>query len=641
MASGFFYEVGAKVDKASFATATNELGKLKDASQKLISGIAGVAKSVISTAQIAGEVSTQELKMAKAIGVSSETLASFATSANMAGASASGLIGALAGIEQKMQRLKTGSVDMGLAKNLAFLGIGYNDFANMSAEQRMSEVFSQAESMKDQRLAAQLVSDTLGSAGREYYDSLKLSGKTLSQQLAESRQLNFVSERNRKESMLFANEIKGIKSAGASILQFFGARLGSAMLPIVRNVKTWIISNHDLITKSLSGIAETTAQTFGQIFGFISKVAPVVSGLITRFGGLDSLLIKVGIGFASIKVFKFVQGIKQIIGSVNMLKAGFGGLLAGGMGLIFEDIMYHFMPGKKSFIFDYILPKLDELKDKMQAKLKDFGIDIDFDKIAEGAKRLGEAITDYLGSIDWNKIGKGLADAGKKLADFVAGFAGDSWTLLQSAVRNIENLDKVISALFNKDWKGAKENLKAFWEEFKVGWNTQEATESAKNVYDEVLKKTGSKLQAADAAADAYVRNIPIIGRGYSALADSSLNKSITEKIKSLFSGGGNKPDRKVDDAIISPSGQITALSPQDWVFALKDVSNLANGLLPQSVSSTMTNAPASYTINQSYTVNGGQIEAVRAQSYKGTMDALKATIANASRIRQLMPGGR
>ena len=137
MASGFLYNIKAVVDKNSFAEGIRELQKLEQTGKRLIAGITGVAASVISSATIAGEVATQELRVAKAVGVSTEALSSWKIAANVAGASASGLVGTLSALENKMQHLKTGVVDSNLAKNLGMLGVSYGDFADMDAESQI------------------------------------------------------------------------------------------------------------------------------------------------------------------------------------------------------------------------------------------------------------------------------------------------------------------------------------------------------------------------------------------------------------------------------------------------------------------------------------------------------------------------
>ena len=90
------------------------------------------------------------------------------------------------------------------------------------------------------------------------------------------------------------------------------------------------------------------------------------------------------------------------------------------------------------------------------------------------------------------------------------------------------------------------------------------------------------------------------------------------------------------------PDGTITRVAPDDWVFAARNVEDLAAAFLPQGVSNTM-NAPASYIINQTINVNGGSnvAAAVRQQAYNGANDAMLRSMNNSQRILQLMPGQR
>ena len=101
------------------------------------------------------------------------------------------------------------------------------------------------------------------------------------------------------------------------------------------------------------------------------------------------------------------------------------------------------------------------------------------------------------------------------------------------------------------------------------------------------------------------------------------------------------KADDSANDAIVSPSGKITKLSPDDWVFALKDIKDLAGAFLPAGINTNNNlNAPANYVINQTLNVGAGvRAQEVKASAYKGTADALQNSLNNASRIMQLMPG--
>lgn len=593
MANGFLYDVKAIVDKASFAEGIRELQKLEQTSKRLIAGISGISASVVGSATIAGEVATQELRVARSIGVSTEALSSWKVAANVAGVSASGLIGTLSALENKMQHLKTGTVDSALAKNLGMLGVSYGDFANMDSESRMRTVFNQADQMEDQQLAATLVGDILGQAGKDYYDSLKLSGKSIDEQLQEARKLNFVSNQNRKEAALFASEIRSVKEAGKSITMLFGTEIASALTPTVKTVKNYLINNRDAIRRGITGFAQQTAGLFNAITGGLMKVVPVVNGLIDNFGGLDKVIVKVGIGFASLKLTQFAGGIRSIISGVGLLKAGLGGLALGGISLILDDIVTHFMGGE-SMIFDHILPKLKELKDE-------FNISIDTEQFKEMAlsfKDLWENTEGFRKALA--KIGEVLiADTINNITKAIDGLSTSlTWTM------------NLINAFYEGGFSGGMEFIK------------KTIVESATD------GKPSKVVQGANAT-------LQLVSPG--AYIGGKFGEFLGNKIS-------GKADDSANDAIVSPSGKVTKLSPDDWVFAVKDIADLAGGLMPSGVTTTNNNmsAPANYVINQSFTFGGSaRASDVRAQAYRGASEALQSNLSNASRIMQLMPGTR
>lgn len=598
MPSGFLYSVKAIVDKASFSEGIGELQKLEQTSKRLITGIAGAATAAISSATIAGEVATQELKVANAIGVSSEALSSWKIAANIAGASAGGLIGQLVSLESKMQHLKTGVVDSNLAKNLGLMGIGYGDFANMDSETRMRSVFNQANQMEDQELAATLIGDILGQAGQDYYQSLKLSGKSIDQQLAEAKKLNFVSNQNRKEAALFASEVKSIKEAGKSITMLFGSEMAAALMPTVKTVKNYLINNREQIRKGIQGFAQNIGAVFNAIAGVFEKVTPLITGLIDHFGGLDDIIIKVGIGIASMKLVSVAGGIMSIVKSINLLKAGLGGIASAGLFLIIDDVVGHFQ-GKRSFLFDELPSMFKKLKETLKL---DFNIDLD--KIANGLKKIGEEIAKF------------------------------STSSIKTSLTLLKDLWTIFKDLISGDWEKLGEDMKKYLKDWKDGldkmFDLSGVSQAAKDAYSEGLTKTGSKLKGALGALDAAQRKIPLYHIYYEWMMDS------------VF--GQGKEDDKVNDGIIQPSGKITHVSPDDWVFAVKDVADLAGGLLPSTVNTTnnSTNAPVSYVINQNLSVgSNARMQEVKQMAYTGTAEALKQNVFNASQRMQMMPGTR
>lgn len=587
MPSGFLYNIKAIVDKESFQQGIRELEKLEQSSQRMLKGIAGLGAAAIGSATIAGKVAQEELKVARAIGVSSEALSSWKIAANVAGASASGLIGTLSSLENKMQHLKIGQVDRGLARNLGLMGIGYGDFAKMSSEDRMRSVFNKADSMKDQELAATLIGDILGQAGKDYYDSLKLAGKSFDEQVNEARKLNFVTERNRREASLFAIEMRGVKEAGKSITLLLGSEIGAALTPTVRKVKNYLIDNRNAIQKGITGTVQTVGAAFNAIAGAIGKVAPYVEGLIDKFGGLDRIIVKVGIGFASIKFMQVAGGIKSIISGINLLKLAMGGigqgLITGGLFLLFDDIITHF-EGGKSVIFDKIIPAFKEIKDELN-------LDVDFSNVVDGLK----GIVEQLGKL-----------AGKSL---------------ETSLDLLKDLASIIRALMDKDPEKLGQNLKQFFKDWSDGMS--EMFTGGGDIYE---KMTGNKFSIKEGLKVAFIP-----GYGFVQILEN-------------VTGGKDKASKGTkNDAVFTPDGRVTSVSPDDWLFAVKNVSDLAGAFYPGVTNNTQNDS--AIIINQNFTIEnarGGEAGAIiKQQAYRGTSDALTQNLRNGMHNLQLMSGTR
>ena len=617
MASGFGYKVKAIVDKNSFADATRELQKLEQSSKKLITGIVGIAGAMVASAAVAGNLAQQEIKMARAVGMSTDSMAAWKTACNVAGVSANGLVSALTSLETKMQHLKTGTVDNNLAKNLGMMGLDYGDFANMDSEQRMRSVFNQANQMEDQQLAATLVGDILGSAGKEYYESLKLSGKSLDQQLAEAKKLNFVTESNRKQAAIFSAELKSVKEAGKSIVQLMGSEIGAALTPTVRKIKNYLIENRETIRKGISGVAQTVGSVVNAVGGFISKVAPYIKGLIDHFGGLDKIIVKLGVGFAALKLTKVAGGIKALISGVNLLKAALGGLkgvvVGGAIALLINDLMAY-ASGNRS-LFGYILWNLKELKKHMD----EIGLSDKFMSAIEKMKKIFES----------EKFQKGL----EKFKDF---FKELGQKALDNLFESLEELADIFNAALEGDWGTVKEVLKKSvkrrWEHSLPGQAAKK--QKASNAYNEALPKLKEENP------DKKPRPLHLYSKEtqdlvVKAITDGGVDKS---QFQSYVDWSLSKVP-EIQDGVIAPGGKVTQVSPDDWVFAVKNVADLAGAFLPTGVTNN-TNAPASFIINQSFSVgNNARMQEVRALAYKGTSEALKQNINNATRITQLMSG--
>ena len=311
---GFFVSLGMKIDQ-SFKAGEDAVSKFIGTAGKATAAAGGMAK-------IAGTVENSNLKMAKSIGISVQDLKAWQDAASKAGISGSALTSSMANLETKMQKLKLGEIDQGLAKNLGMLGIGYDQFAGMNANERMNSVFKAAGAMQDQAKAAVLVGDILGSAGREYYDWLALSGSTLSKELSEAKALNFTTEESAKGAAAFNAEFNAIVSSTKSIGLLISSKIGEALTPVAKKVKEILAANKEFIASGIIGIVDV-----------LGKIGRGMGDVLMNLTGADSIgeaLGKIAEGvkkFAGPVIEKSIELVKDLAAAMRALWVGDWGAL--------------------------------------------------------------------------------------------------------------------------------------------------------------------------------------------------------------------------------------------------------------------------------------------------------------------------
>ena len=169
-----------------------------------------------------------------------------------------------------------------------------------------------------------------------------------------------------------------------------------------------------------------------------------------------------------------------------------------------------------------------------------------------------------------------------------------------------------------------------------LGGNFDQALDSA----------TGNGMGKATAAVTVGSRTIP----GYGSLVhgtDWVMNKlgfMSDEEYNAFWANGGyvdQARGKKMKDGIMRPDGTVTQVAPDDWVFAARNLGDLARAFIPQNY--TAAAAPSEYVINQTFNINGGNDmpQVLRQQAYRGTQEGLLEIMNQSSQRMQLMSGTR
>lgn len=97
----------------------------------------------------------------------------------------------------------------------------------------------------------------------------------------------------------------------------------------------------------------------------------------------------------------------------------------------------------------------------------------------------------------------------------------------------------------------------------------------------------------------------------------------------------------KMKDGIMRPDGTVTQVAPDDWVFAARNVSDLAKAFIPAGMAAGGNTME--YSIVQNFTITGSNDipQVIKQQAYRGTQEGLLAVLDQSSRRLQMMSGTR
>lgn len=253
----------------------------------------------------------------------------------------------------------------------------------------------------------------------------------------------------------------------------------------------------------------------------------------------------------------------------------------------------------------------------------------------------GKEIADGIGVIAENvgKLVEKLVGAGQAAWPTVKKVAGTAATSVKDTAAGVANMGKALSegdteALIEagkETFTAAvvtplKETAEIVSEsQWATGLRTKNDAEKAIRSYAESAGYTGFKGAFSD---------LP-----YEQLPDE-LKEAFDKYAKKDFIGGKYHWAGVVKDGIMRPDGTITQVAPDDWVFAARNLGDLARAFVPQNHTAV---SGGEYTINQTFNINGGSDmpQVLRQQAYRGTQEGLLEIMQQSSQRLQLMSGTR
>lgn len=247
-----------------------------------------------------------------------------------------------------------------------------------------------------------------------------------------------------------------------------------------------------------------------------------------------------------------------------------------------------------------------------------------------------------IGSLVGSEFGKVLTPLFSDLNKWIQ----DNSETIKSAIENIAKfVEKIVNSDFMKDTgKTVTAALKL------IGGDKKGALDELKktSAYQNAVTVGSLNQMVKDYAAANGIKD------GWKLKFDE-VPEYIQQAILDYYANGGNKTWSPIDynstksaaknygvmnDGIMRPDGTVTQVAPDDWVFAARNLGDLARAFVPQNHTSV---SGGEYIINQTFNINGGNDmpQVLRQQAYKGTQEGLLEMMTESTRRLQLMSGTR
>jgi hypothetical protein len=396
---GFWAQLELKTKEKSFQDGMKRLDNVKKSvvsfASAAIKAFSISGSGLLALVGVTASYEARNMMLASSLRMSSSEMLTWKGAANIMGVSAEGLTGALLDLQKKSDRIKLGEVDVGLAKSLGMLGVGYQSFLKQDTSSKMKTVFEKAMNMTDKGKAGELIRDVLGDSGKEMFQYMEMTGQSLDSILGKSKALMFTNDNTRKQAMMFNQEFKATFGSFKEMGSLFFSTFGGAMTPVLRNLQQLIIKNKGLISTGIVKFAKELAKIGSEVFKVLSVGIPFVVKLVDKLGGLDKIIGLVVKGFLAFQAFKMISGIAGIVSALTGLSAGPVGLVVLGfvaLALVLNDIYEYMDKGDK----------IDSVTGRFIKWLDDIG------EKTKWVKDLSEALHTLLHpeDVDFNKLNK-------------------------------------------------------------------------------------------------------------------------------------------------------------------------------------------------------------------------------------------
>lgn len=260
----FALKLGIKTDSDSFEKSSRSVDKLTNNINRLVGAlkIAAMFKGI----EALSKVENESLRTAWALDISAKSLDTWKAAAKLAGVNAATLVQSMTNLDQKFAQIKIGiAPDQGLINGFSFLGLDYQNLAEMEADERIKKILQAAQESGDKKKAQAALNQILGQAGVDLYNELGKSNLSIDQLLTEAEKHVFTTDDSKQNAAEFIKQINGITASVESLAKLTGSKIGGTLTPFLEGINNFLTEHGDDIAKKITGFADSISVLTGKL----------------------------------------------------------------------------------------------------------------------------------------------------------------------------------------------------------------------------------------------------------------------------------------------------------------------------------------------------------------------------------------
>ena len=433
----FVYNLILKQDRQSFDSGARSLDKVSNNISRMIGVARNAAAALGAMHMIMGE--GKALQTANAIGVTSKRLDEFKVAAKIAGVSADGLIQSMASLDQAMTDYAFGKNNPGLEKALGILstrsGMSMNieNLRSMDAADRIEYVLKAAQKLTNKKEAASLVSDILGTAGKDFYWALETGGKSIESALAQARGMIFADEGSKQKAFGFSSELRETMAIMQQIGMFTFSELGGNLTPFLKSLNDFFKNNGGTLKESIKGFSDSLSIIAGALKPFAENALKTAVEVLLNLTNAIAALVTGDTDKAAESAKKIFGAIRD--GAYYALTGGENPQLKDKRALIKQRLKKD-NPGANALFFASDKKNLSDLPSDLQSEINEY--------IRQGGNLADFAdylkVPMYINAGKGGAVGRSMQDGIMRPDGTITRVAPDDWVFAARSVGDLARM---------------------------------------------------------------------------------------------------------------------------------------------------------------------------------------------------------